>query len=65
MNKHPLWSSFVSVNEPEIVVKAHSNFITAGADIILTNSYKTNIPNLKELMNYTDEEAAKVRVNFG
>ena len=64
MNKHPLWSSFVSVNEPEIVIKAHSNFIAAGADIILSNSFKTNVPNLKEIMNFTDEEAAEVRVNF-
>ena len=64
MNQHQLWASIVNVNEPEIVVKAHSNFIAAGADILVTNSYKTNVPNLKEIMNYTDEEAIKVRVDF-
>ena len=64
MNQHQLWASIVNVNEPEIVVKAHSNFIAAGADILVTNSYKTNVPNLKEVMNYTDEEAIKVRVDF-
>ena len=64
MNQHQLWASIVNVNEPEIVVKAHSNFIAAGADILVTNSYKTNVPNLKEVMNYTDEEAIKVRADF-
>ena len=64
MNQHQLWASIVNVNEPEIVVKAHSNFIEAGADILVTNSYKTNVPNLKEIMNYTEEEAIKVSVNF-
>ena len=64
MNQHQLWASIVNVNEPEIVVKAHSNFIAAGADILVTNSYKTNVPNLKEVMNYTDEEAIKVSVDF-
>ena len=64
MNQHQLWASIVNVNEPDIVVKAHSNFIAAGADILVTNSYKTNVPNLKEIMNYTDEEAIKVRADF-
>ena len=64
MNQHQLWASIVNVNEPEIVVKAHSNFIAAGADVLVTNSYKTNVPNLKEIMNYSDEEAIKARDDF-
>lgn len=63
MNQHQLWASIVNVNEPEIVVKAHSNFIAAGADVLVTNSYKTNVPNLKEIMNYSDEEAVKATLD--
>ena len=49
---HQLWSAIVNINEPEIVVQAHRNFIAAGAQIIVTNSYKTNAPNLKKVLNY-------------
>ena len=37
--------------------KAHSNFIEAGADIILTNSYKTNVPLLMEVLGSSEEDA--------
>jgi len=59
MNHHPLWAAIANFNQPEIVVKAHSNFIAAGADIIVTNTYKTNVPQLMEIMNYTEEEASQ------
>lgn len=55
--QHRLWSAIVNINEPEIVVKAHSNFIAAGADIIVTNSYKTNVPMLIDALGFTEEEA--------
>ena len=64
MNHHPLWAAIANFNQPEIVVKAHSNFVQAGADIIVTNTYKTNVPNLMEIMNYTAEEATQVRGKF-
>ena len=41
VDQHVLWSHIVNINQPEIVVQAHSNFIEAGADVIITNSYKT------------------------
>ena len=43
VNSHRLWSAIANVNQPEIVVEAHSNFIKAGADIIITNSFFANI----------------------
>ena len=55
--QHRLWSAIVNINEPEIVVQAHSNFIDAGADIIVTNSYKTNVPMLIDALGFTEEEA--------
>ena len=44
VDQHVLWSHIVNINQPEIVVQAHCNFIEAGADVIITNSYKTNVP---------------------
>lgn len=35
-----LWSGIVNIEDPEEVTKAHLKFIEAGADIILTNTYK-------------------------
>ena len=40
VNSHRLWSAIVNINQPEIVVEAHTNFINAGADIVISNSYK-------------------------
>ena len=54
---HCLWSAIVNINEPEIVVQAHTNFIDAGADIILANSYKTNVPMLVDALGFTEDEA--------
>jgi homocysteine S-methyltransferase len=36
---HPLWSVQVMHNEPEIVVKAHEEFISAGAKVLTLNNY--------------------------
>ena len=45
VNMHQLWSAIVNIKYPERVISAHQKFINAGADIIITNSYKTNVPN--------------------
>jgi S-methylmethionine-dependent homocysteine/selenocysteine methylase len=37
--RQPEWSALALMEGPEWVVKAHRNFIEAGADIITTNSY--------------------------
>ncbi len=38
---HPLWSTYVMSEEPELVKKAHVDFIEAGASIITLNTYST------------------------
>ena len=38
-----LWSGIVNIEDPEEVTNAHVKFIEAGADIILTNTYKIRI----------------------
>ena len=37
--RQPEWSALALIEGPEWVVRAHSNFIAAGADVITTNSY--------------------------
>lgn len=38
---HPLWSAGQMIEEPELVQQVHEDFLRAGADIILTNTYAT------------------------
>eukprot|EP00474_Spongospora_subterranea_P010906 CRZ11364.1 hypothetical protein [Spongospora subterranea] len=37
--RQPEWSAAALIDSPDIVRKVHENFITAGADIVTTNSY--------------------------
>jgi S-methylmethionine-dependent homocysteine/selenocysteine methylase len=38
---HPLWSTYVMLQEPDLVRKAHVDFIEAGASVITLNTYST------------------------
>jgi homocysteine S-methyltransferase len=38
----PLWSSIANLTAPDLVTKLHLNYISAGADIITTNTFRTN-----------------------
>jgi len=37
-----LWSSYANIVEPEKVIKIHNEYVNAGADIITTNTFRTN-----------------------
>ena len=37
--RQPEWSSLALMEAPEMVVRAHSNFVEAGAEVITTNNY--------------------------
>jgi S-methylmethionine-dependent homocysteine/selenocysteine methylase len=37
--RQPEWSSLALIEAPEMVVRAHRNFIEAGAQVIITNNY--------------------------
>ena len=43
-----LWSGRCSVDNPEIVYKAHQNFIQSGSDVITTNTYASTPISMKE-----------------
>ena len=51
---HPLWSTYVMLKEPELVKKAHVDFIEAGASIVTLNTYSTT-PERLEANNLLDK----------
>jgi homocysteine S-methyltransferase len=38
----PLWSANALLSRPEVVLQIHTDYIEAGADIIVTNTFRTN-----------------------
>ena len=42
VDSHRLWSSISNIEEPKVVIQAHLNFINAGSNVIITNSYQSN-----------------------
>ncbi|KAI6239035.1 Homocysteine S-methyltransferase 1 [Aphelenchoides fujianensis] len=48
------WSSGANTVRPDLVVKAHSEFIKAGAEVIMTNTYQANIKRLSHSMHQED-----------
>ncbi len=38
----PLWSANALINSPETVLQIHKDYIESGADIIVTNTFRTN-----------------------
>ena len=63
VNSHRLWSAIVNVNQPEIVVQAHKNFIAAGARIIVANSYQANVPLFMDALSMSREDAEKATLD--
>lgn len=40
---HPvLWSSYANISDPKTVTKVHKDYLLAGADVISTNTFRTN-----------------------
>ncbi|MCR4416527.1 MAG: homocysteine S-methyltransferase family protein [Ignavibacteria bacterium] len=60
-----LWSALALINHPEEVKKIHSEYIQSGADIITTNTFRTN-PYAVKLSgtNYSSQELVRKAVQF-
>lgn len=43
-----LWMSLANITHPEVVMNIHKNYIKAGADIITTNTFRTNPTAVRE-----------------
>ena len=48
LDKDPLWSARVLVQDPQRVREAHRNFLLAGAQLLITGSYQASVPALCE-----------------
>lgn len=56
----PLWSAAALIDRPDLVVEVHKQFIQAGCDVILTNSYHANIKRMISGRGMTKDEAVNV-----
>nr|CAH7721645.1 unnamed protein product [Callosobruchus chinensis] len=52
-----LWSSRFLETNPEAVVRAHLDFLRAGADVIITNTYQSDVDLFVKHLNVTKDEA--------
>ncbi len=60
-----LWSSVANIQNPESVVELHREYIQAGADIITTNTFRTNPAALKKSSSkISEEDFVKAGVNI-
>jgi len=51
-----LWASLINLNNPEIIVNLHHEYIKAGCNIITTNTFRTNPISLKYADKFIDYE---------
>ena len=56
----PLWSAKFNATEPEAVVQSHLDFLEAGAEIILTNTYQASVEGYTEYLNLNREESIEI-----
>jgi methionine synthase I (cobalamin-dependent) len=59
-----LWMSIANITHPELVIKIHRDYIDAGADIITTNTFRTNPAAAKGLSEYTPGQLVKRAVKL-
>jgi methionine synthase I (cobalamin-dependent) len=63
-SKGSLWMSYANIENPEKVYSIHKKYIKAGADIITTNTFRTNPASLREFTKLKSERLVKASVNL-
>jgi S-methylmethionine-dependent homocysteine/selenocysteine methylase len=58
-----LWMSKVCIDHPEVILEIHREYIEAGADIITTNTFRTN-PAAAKNSGYSSEKLVKSNVEI-
>ncbi|OAD52390.1 Homocysteine S-methyltransferase [Eufriesea mexicana] len=53
----PLWTARFLVTNPNAIISTHLDFLKAGSDIILTNTYQASIDGFTKYMNIKEEES--------
>lgn len=60
LDKDPLWSSRYNATNPNAVIETHLDFLKAGADCILTNTYQASIEGYMDFLNLSEEDSIKL-----
>jgi S-methylmethionine-dependent homocysteine/selenocysteine methylase len=45
----PLWSATALINKPQVVLTIHRDYVAAGADIVVANTFRTNVRTLQRV----------------
>lgn len=56
----PLWSARFNATHPNAVIQTHLDFLKAGADAILTNTYQASVEGYVEYLNLNEEESVEL-----
>ncbi|KAK5646297.1 hypothetical protein RI129_004761 [Pyrocoelia pectoralis] len=63
----PLWSARFLHTQPQAIIDTHLDFLRAGADIIMTNTYQASISGFEKYLNLSKEDSydlIKKAVNY-
>jgi homocysteine S-methyltransferase len=63
-SKGSLWMSYANIEDPEKVYSVHKKYIQAGADIITTNTFRTNPVALGEFPKLRSKRIVKTSVEL-
>lgn len=56
----PLWTARFLITNPDAVFATHLDFLRAGADVILTNTYQATIDGFVKYLDITEEESLQI-----
>lgn len=56
----PLWSARSNSTNPELVIQTHLDFLKAGSDVILTNTYQASVEGFVEHLGLNKEESMEL-----
>lgn len=59
----PLWSARFNYTNPEAVVNSHLDFLRAGAQIILTNTYQASVEGYMEYLKLSQDKSIELIKN--
>lgn len=53
----PLWSARFNASDPKAVIQSHLDFLEAGSEIILTNTYQASVEGYTEYLHLDREQS--------
>jgi homocysteine S-methyltransferase len=56
----PLWSAKFNSTEPQAVIQSHLDFLEAGAEIILTNTYQASVEGYTEYLHLNSDQCIEL-----